>query len=309
MSPMFIIIIILVLIVLLTIGTYIMYKAYFNDPLGRDEDKFVDTLTEVQYPGMKEWIKSNIANGTITDVIIDCDIAQGQHAYIAHKEGAKRTVIFVHGYSGCAFQMMPYARPWFEQLGYNIIVIDLPNHGRSEGIHTFMGWKERLVLIEWIKKSQEIFPNTSIYLHGMSMGAATILMAAGDGLPTYVKGIVSDCSFSSVWDEIKFTIKEKHIPSFPFLYISNIIAKVYYGWSYREASVTRQTAKISTPTLFIHGDSDLRVPVSQAYDLFKAKTIGKKELWITKGAGHAGSLRLYHDRYIRNIKTFFEIED
>ncbi|MCQ2229355.1 MAG: alpha/beta hydrolase [Bacteroidales bacterium] len=306
MNPITLIIIVLALIVMLFVATFIMYKTYFHNPLGQDEDKFLDTVTNIQYPGTKEWVKDNIANGTFTDVFIDSKIEHGQHAYVASHNGATRTVILVHGYSGCAFQMMPYARPWFEQMGYNIVVIDLPNHGRSEGNVTHMGWKERLILIEWIKKSQELFPDTSIYLHGLSMGAATILMAAGDGLPTYVKGIVSDCSFSSVWDEIKHVSKDKHIPIFPFLYLSNIIAKLYFGWSYTEASVIKQTAKISIPVLFIHGDADLRVPVDQAYNLFKAKATGKKELWITKDAGHACSLILYQDRYIRNIKAFFE---
>lgn len=303
---MYPIVLFLIIIIPLLLGAYIMYLAYFNKPLGRDEWAFLDTVTEKKYPGTKDWIKSNLENGVINDTFINSEEGWRLHAYIGKTHDSKRTAILIHGYSGCALQMMPYARHWFDDLGYNIMVIDLPNHGQSDGNKTFMGWKERLVLIEWIRRSQDFFPDTDVYLHGMSMGAATALMAAGDGLPTFVKGIVSDCSFSSVWDEIKHSFKNKHLPTIPVLYLSNIIAKIYFGWSYTEASVVNQVAKTTLPILFIHGDADQRVPVSQAYKLFKAKTIGKKQLWITKDAAHCSSLALYPERYTKNIKSFFE---
>ena len=43
-------------------------------------------------------------------------------------------------------------------------------------------------------------PDAKIILHGISMGGATVMMCAGENLPSNVKGIVDDCGYTSVWD-------------------------------------------------------------------------------------------------------------
>ena len=39
-----------------------------------------------------------------------------------------------------------------------------------------------------------------LMLHGISMGAATVLMSTGLNLPKQVRAAVSDCAFTSAWE-------------------------------------------------------------------------------------------------------------
>ena len=39
-----------------------------------------------------------------------------------------------------------------------------------------------------------------IVIHGISMGAATTMMTAGEETPDAVKVFVEDCGYTSVWD-------------------------------------------------------------------------------------------------------------
>ena len=40
--------------------------------------------------------------------------------------------------------------------------------------------------------------DAEIVLHGLSMGAATVLMVSGERLPEQVKAIIEDCGYTSV---------------------------------------------------------------------------------------------------------------
>ena len=56
------------------------------------------------------------------------------------------------------------------------------------------------------------------------MGAATVLMASGDELPSNVKAIIADSGYTSVWDIFASEAKKRfNIPKFPVL---NMFQKV-----------------------------------------------------------------------------------
>ena len=45
-----------------------------------------------------------------------------------------------------------------------------------------MGWLDRLDIISWINWIIEQDPDAQIVLHGVSMGAATVMMTSGESL-------------------------------------------------------------------------------------------------------------------------------
>ena len=79
----------------------------------------------------------------------------------------------------------------FYTLGYNILAVDARAHGDSEGTKIGMGWPERMDIIKWINLILSWEPNARIVLHGVSMGAATVLMASGEDLPGNVKAVIA----------------------------------------------------------------------------------------------------------------------
>lgn len=225
--------------------------------------------------------------------------------YLPANQKTNKTVIVVHGFTTNKENMKPYAM-LFHDLGYNVLVPDNESHGESQGKLIGFGWNDRKNVIAWsnmlIKDNQE----SQITLFGLSMGAATVMMASGEQLPTQIHQIIEDCGYSSVWDELKFQAKDMYgLPAFPILYEVSAISKVRAGFTYGEASAVKQLEKNKLPVLFIHGSKDDFVPTNMVYDLYKA-TRGPKELLIINGAKHAQAYETDMKKYKESVSNFLK---
>ena len=226
--------------------------------------------------------------------------------YVPAETATNKTVIVVHGFTNDKEDMKPYA--WmFHELGYNVLMPDNISHGDSEGQIMGYGWNDRLNVIKWAEMLVEQNSDSEITLFGVSMGAATVMMASGEeSLPDQVVNIIEDCGYSSVWDELKYQAKEMYnLPAFPILYEVSAISKIRAGFSYGQASSVNQLKNNTRPVLFIHGSDDTFVPTSMVYKNYQA-TQGEKELYIVKGAGHAKSFETDPQAYIEKISTFLK---
>lgn len=226
--------------------------------------------------------------------------------YVPAETATNKTVIVVHGFTNDKEDMKPYA--WmFHELGYNVLMPDNMSHGDSEGQIIGYGWNDRLNVIKWAEMLVEQNSDSEITLFGVSMGAATVMMASGEeSLPDQVVNIIEDCGYSSVWDELKYQAKEMYnLPAFPILYEVSAISKIRAGFSYGQASSVNQLKNNTRPVLFIHGSDDTFVPTSMVYKNYQA-TQGEKELYIVKGAGHAKSFETDPQAYIEKISTFLK---
>ena len=226
--------------------------------------------------------------------------------YVPAETATNKTVIVVHGFTNDKEDMKPYA--WmFHELGYNVLMPDNMSHGDSEGQIIGYGWNDRLNVIKWAEMLVELNSDSEITLFGVSMGAATVMMASGEeSLPDQVVNIIEDCGYSSVWDELKYQAKEMYnLPAFPILYEVSAISKIRAGFSYGQASSVNQLKNNTRPVLFIHGSDDTFVPTSMVYKNYQA-TQGEKELYIVKGAGHAKSFETDPQAYIEKISTFLK---
>lgn len=226
--------------------------------------------------------------------------------YVPAETATNKTVIVVHGFTNDKEDMKPYA--WmFHELGYNVLMPDNMSHGDSEGQIIGYGWNDRLNVIKWAEMLVEQNSDSEITLFGVSMGAATVMMASGEeSLPDQVVNIIEDCGYSSVWDELKYQAKEMYnLPAFPILYEVSAISKIRAGFSYGQASSVNRLKNNTRPVLFIHGSDDTFVPTSMVYKNYQA-TQGEKELYIVKGAGHAKSFETDPQAYIEKISTFLK---
>ena len=212
-------------------------------------------------------------------------------------------VILVHGYMGSSYEMSGFAKEYIN-MGYNVFLIDLRAHGKSEGKYIGMGWKDRLDLKEWINKICTDEPECKIILYGVSMGAATVMMTTGEKLPQNVKACIEDCGYSSVYDQFKMMLES--IPRFfaNFILISSdCVSKIRIGYSYNEASSVKQIKKANIPILFIHGDKDKFVPYIMLGKLYKAANYPKQRL-IIENAGHVESAKINSKLYWRTVRRF-----
>ncbi|HEL0380667.1 TPA: alpha/beta hydrolase [Streptococcus equi subsp. zooepidemicus] len=225
--------------------------------------------------------------------------------YLPASQDTHKTAIVVHGFTNDKEDMKPYAM-LFHSLGYNVLIPDNEAHGESEGDLIGYGWNDRLNLLAWIDLLVSEDKESQISLFGLSMGAATVMMASGEQLPSQVVNIIEDCGYTSVWDELKFQAKAMYnLPAFPLLYEVSAFSKIRAGFSYGEASSVKQLAKNKLPVLFIHGDKDTFVPTEMVYQNYQA-TKGPKELMVVKGAKHAKSFETNPDQYKEKIAAFLQ---
>ena len=224
--------------------------------------------------------------------------------YLPAKKPTNKTVIFAHGYLGNAFDMGLFGEYYYEELGYNIFTPDLRGHGKSEGDYYGFGWHDRIDMQEWIQTIiEKNGPDTDIVLHGLSMGAATVVMAAGEHLPDNVHAVIADSAYTSVYDLFAYQMDRMfHLPPFPVLPTTSLVADIRAGYDFKEASALKQAEKTELPVLYIAGEADTFVPTEMTEELYQHTK--KAEIKTFPDANHGESIVLHHDEYIQTITDF-----
>lgn len=212
-------------------------------------------------------------------------------------------VIIVHGYTSSQKAVRSVAMHYSEH-NFNIITPDLRAHGTSDGKYIGMGWLDRKDIVSWVNNFLESNPEANIILHGISMGAATVMMTSSEDLPSNVKCIIEDCGYTSVYEIFSSELKLRFgLPSFPILDSASVVTKIRAGYGLREASAIEQVKKSKRPILFIHGESDKFVPVSMVHKLYDAATC-KKDLLIVPNADHDKSRIVDPESYYNKVFEF-----
>lgn len=213
--------------------------------------------------------------------------------------------IVIHGYAGQGADMIYYAQQYYNR-GYNVLIVDLRGHGESEGNYIGMGWHDRLDIIDWSNYIISKNSNSQIILHGVSMGAATVMMATGEELPNNIKVAIEDCGYTSIWDEFEMQLKILYnLPAFPVLNASSTVCKIKAGYNLKEGSSVEQVKKSKTPTLFIHGDKDSFVPFQMLDEIYEAANFEKEKL-VIEGAAHAEAVSVNPKLYWETIDEFIQ---
>ncbi len=259
-----------------------------------------DETLEQKKKDDEKWINENAK-----EIFIQNKKIKLQGYEVKNSKESNIWVIAVHGYVNSAISMVPSCKQ-FLRFGYNVLMPNLRTHGKSGGKYIGMGWLDRLDLLKWIEYLNKEYGNIKIILYGISMGAATVMMASGEKLPNNVKTIIEDCGYTSVWEEFSGKLKNLfHLPQFPTLYYANLITKIKAGYSLKKASSIKQIKKSVTPTLFIHGDKDKFVPFYMLDKLYNSANCEKEKL-VIQNAGHAEAQEINPEKYWRTVKKFIK---
>lgn len=228
--------------------------------------------------------------------------------YLPAPKKSHRILILMHGYrnKGIVWDFSNLVKFYHEQ-GYHLLVPYQRTHGESEGKHICFGVKERYDLIQWTEYISGRFEGRcSIFLSGISMGGATVLMAAGLKLPRQVKGIIADCSYTSPWDIFAHVLgKDCHLPKFPFLYAADYICHRRAGFHFQECSTVESMRENRIPVLFIHGGRDDFVPAGMSWANYEA-CAAEKEIFIVDRAAHGTCNLVEPEEYRRRVIKFME---
>ena len=225
--------------------------------------------------------------------------------YYHVKDGAPVSIIF-HGYRSNIGTDCNGGYYLSVKNGYNVLVVYQRAHRESGGKTITFGVKERFDCLDWIAYVNERFgENTPILLMGLSMGAATVLMAAGLDLPSNVKGIMADCGFSSPKEILQEVIRKMRYPLRITYFFVRMSARIFGHFDPEEASAVEALKNAKVPVLIIHGDDDRFVPSRMSRDNYDA-CASSKEILIVPGAGHGLSYCLDAKAYEKAVQDFID---
>ena len=191
--------------------------------------------------------------------------------------------------------------------GFNVLLVDQRAHGESEGKYLTFGVNERFDCLSWASYAAERFGNdVKIYLYGISMGAATVLMASALPLPKSVSGIVADCGYTSPKAIICSVLRDHHVPAAPVYAVARRGARLLWGVGVDAAYAPDALSRSHIPVLFIHGDDDRFVPCRMSRENFEASAAEHKKLLIVHNAGHGLSYMLDRPAYLSALHSFLE---
>lgn len=182
--------------------------------------------------------------------------------------------------------------------GYNVLDVDLRNHGESGGNYNTPGSREALDIlggVAYLRRRGEPGP---IVAFGYSYGAVAALHAAAQCAG--VDAVVADSAFISPDDVLKNVVHEKAIPlkfrillqfaRLPLLDRStDLMFRLRTGvkMDRDQASALAAVRRIQRqPILFISGEKDWLAPTENARRMYQEAPTAHKDLVVIPGAYH-----------------------
>ena len=222
---------------------------------------------------------------------------------------ARRAVVAMHGWRGAWYKDFAMIAPfWFEQ-GCAVLFAEQRAHGESGGNAIGFGVLERWDCVDWAEwVAARCGAETPIYLAGISMGAATVLMAAGlrESLPGSVRGIMADCGFTSpeaIWRHV--TERDYRLPYGLWKRQIDRLAAAKLRCAPDAVTTVDAMQNTRLPVLFVHGEADTFVPAAMTLENYQACASPKKRLLLVPGARHGLSYLVEPERYKAEVRAFW----
>ena len=274
-------------------------------PLPEGEIEFPEgEIYEPYHDSMRRWAEEARAMNPKTFQIQSFDGLTLRGKYYEFQPGAPIELMF-HGYRGSGERDLTGGVQRCFRCGRSALIVDQRASGTSDGNIITFGAKEHRDCLSWLDfMLQQFGPDVKIILTGISMGAATVLLAGGKSLPKNVLGILADCGYHSAKAIMMKTIKEMGLPpklAYPFVKLS---ARLLAHFDLEEAEPVQAVKSCTVPVLFFHGDNDDFVPweMSQAnYDACASR----KKLVLIPGAGHGLAYPKDPELYLSAAREFF----
>ena len=305
----YLIIIAIVILVLILLTSFICYRLPFYSKNKKTQSDEIVLPDETFYQLYKEQIIQDI-----TDVrnlkskeysIKSFDGLTLRGKYYECIKGAPIEIMF-HGYRGSGERDLSTGVKRAFKCNRNAFVIDQRGSGNSEGHTITFGIKERFDCQSWAYfVAKEFGPDVKIILTGISMGAATVLLASSMDLPENVIGVLADCGYNKASDIIKKVIKDMKLPANIFYPFVKLGARLYGHFNLEETSPYESVQHSKLPIIFIHGDKDDFVPCHMSEKMYNACT-SKKRIVTIKNAEHGVSYLVDPDTYIKELNNFFK---
>ncbi len=296
-------------VAVLLVFTFIMFLCFFTRLF---TPKTVSVERPIKKFGLENFRDILESSMTIIEKIPNSDVYIKSfdrvklHARFFEQKDAKATVILCHGWFSLGDTDFSCIIPYYYEKGFNVLLVTQRAHYKSGGICTSLGVKEKLDCIEWIKfVNARVGSNKKVFLHGLSMGASTVLFASGCTLPENVSGIIADCGFTSPIAIVRKVAKNMHVYPYPSVWFIDIWFRLFIHHSLYSDSTIKSMKKNKLPILLIHGKKDDFVPCEMSFATYDA-CITDKNIVIADDAGHGQSYLYESERCIEALDEFYK---
>ena len=287
------------------VASFIAFRlAYYNK---NDKDITYDVLTGVGYDQFHEQMIELIKGSDVLpyeEVSIQSfdKLTLKARLYVIDEKAPVH--IQFHGYRGQAVRDFSGGVRLPMENGHNVLLVDQRAHGKSGGHVISFGVKERRDVLSWIDFVKSRFgDDVKIVLEGISMGAATVLMASNFDMPN-VKAIFADCPYSSPKEIILKVSRSMGLPDFLAIPLLSFGALFYGHFNWNSASAVESVKETKIPILIIHGRADRYVPIEMSRKIKDANPNIRLEEF--DDAAHGMSYMVDMERYKHTVKAFMD---
>jgi fermentation-respiration switch protein FrsA (DUF1100 family) len=221
------------------------------------------------------------------------------------------TVIIVHGFTACRHDhavLLPAGMLY--KHGFSVLLMDLRDHGdstREDG--RFAGgtdeYRDVLGAWDWVRTTQRVDAG-SIGLVGVSLGAATVLLATGQ--EPAVAAVWEDSSYADLPSAIDAELSRNGYPTF-LAFGGVLAARLISGDDLTSYSPLDAVARLDRrPIAITHGTADTRLSVEYGHRLEAAARAGggPVDAWYVDGAEHTEAMLTHTAEYEQRLVDFFE---
>lgn len=299
----------IILAAIILLITYICYRMAFyvreSDKKGHQEFEIPEgKIYEPWRDTMVQWMKEARALPHQVFSVVSFDGLVLKAKYYEQHPGAPIELMF-HGYRGYAERDLCGGVQRCFALGHNAFIVDQRACGDSQGNVITFGIHESVDCLSWLELVLSHFgPDTKVILAGISMGASTVLNAAGYPLPDNVIGILADCGFTSPKDIIRKVIRDMGLLdnlAYPFVKLG---AKLFGHFDLDSVTSVESVKQNQKPTIFFHGETDAYVPCQMSITNYEA-CASPKRLVTIPNAGHGLCYLVAPEQYLQEMQDFF----
>ena len=206
----------------------------------------------------------------------------------------KKAVIILNGIGANRLTMVQRAK-FYHKRGYDVVLPDLRGTGASGGDRITFGWKERYDLeatVDFLeKKGME-----AIAVHGISMGAATIVYSLQDQ-PDYDFVVLESC-YDNITNALENRVEQFYLPSIFYSALSKFV-ELRIEASEKDLRPEDYLHGCSAPTFIMAGDAEWRVKKEETEKLFAKCGAETKQLHFFKDARHVNFYKNYEIEWER----------
>ncbi|MFT3896496.1 MAG: alpha/beta hydrolase [Thermomonas sp.] len=220
--------------------------------------------------------------------------------WLIHGSRPIGSILLLHGVRSNRKQMVPRAR-WLKQLGYSVLLIDLPAHGESPGNHITFGYNESKAVDASLVFLHREFPQQPVGVIGVSLGAASTVLAKPVEPPS---AVVLESMYPTIGDAVSDRLSLRFGRAGPYL-APLLLWQIPFRLdiSTKDLRPKDHLRNRGFAILIASGSKDAHTRIAEAKSIYLSAS-PPKEFWQVDGAAHVDLFDYDPESYKHHVGPF-----